>query len=155
MKHIQIFQKKVIERTAGVPYLIRWNLFGLGEDSNLFSIKVHKILQSDDECMHDHPWAFVSIILKGGYTEITKRNEEAYKRGFVNPEWDKKSILVVLSKKILPGAILYRPAYWVHKLKIDQPAWTLVFTFRKIKSWGFFTKAGFIDWKKYSRERDC
>lgn len=69
MKYIQLFSKRIIKRRNNQPYLIRWTILGLGIDSSWFSIKVHNILMSDEECLHNHPWAFISIILKQGYRE--------------------------------------------------------------------------------------
>lgn len=159
MKYFQFFQKKVIQRTKDVPYLIRWNIFGIGKDSSFFSIKVHNILISDDACMHDHPWAFLSIILKGGYVETAHIEHIKYP---MNSSWkalqfDEKSRMWTVTRKFGAGAILYRPANWSHKLEIDpeKTAWTLVFTFRKIKKWGFFTPKGWLPWNKYSKEKDC
>lgn len=158
MKHIQLFQKKVIERNHGIPYLIRWNLFGLGRDSSLFSIKVHKILVSDDACMHDHPWAFLSVILKGGYIETANAADvQAGENGWTYSRFCRKSRMMTTWKYINPGSIIYRPANWAHRLDIDpeNPCWTLVFTFRKVKTWGFFTPGGWKHWSRYSKDRDC
>ena len=60
------FSKRVIENEAGDPYLVRWSL-----DAGRFgSVKLHHILRSDDDRdLHDHPWSFVSVILRGGYWE--------------------------------------------------------------------------------------
>jgi hypothetical protein len=60
------FKKTIIERDDGIAYLIRVTLISIGK---WFSIKLHNILQSDDACLHDHPWPFISIILRGGYYE--------------------------------------------------------------------------------------
>lgn len=62
---MKFFKKKVIHRGDNKPYLVRYNLF----ECELFSIKIHHILLSDDDCQHDHPWSFISVILWGGYTE--------------------------------------------------------------------------------------
>lgn len=153
MKYIQPFSKKVITRSGYIDYLIRWNIIGIGTDSCIFSIKLHKILVSDDACMHDHPWAFLTIILKGGYKEYFvpfKRVED-----ITTAKWDEKSQQLFLTKFQKPGSILYRPSNWIHKIELDKPAWTLVFTFREKKKWGFFTKKGWLPWYQYSKEKDC
>ncbi|MCZ6507741.1 MAG: hypothetical protein O7A04_06815, partial [Acidobacteria bacterium] len=49
-------------------YLWRLNLIRLAG----CSVKLHRFLRSDlDECLHDHPWPFASLILRGGYFEVT------------------------------------------------------------------------------------
>ena len=50
------------------PYLIRWLL---GHD-RIGSIRLHLWRGSDDlRYPHDHPWWFMTVILLGGYDEIT------------------------------------------------------------------------------------
>ena len=115
-KYIQLFEKKIISRSKGVPYLIRWNIFGLGKDSSLFSMKVHNILVSDDACLHDHPWAFLSIILKGGYVETAhvEHMKNPDSKGWKDLKFDEKSRFWTMTRKFEAGDVLYRPANWAH-----------------------------------------
>src|SRR5688500_1549433 len=130
-------KKKIINRQDGEPYLIRWNLF----ECRFFSIKIHKILRSDPDCLHDHPWAFVSFILWGGYVEHTIKYKSSQNQITLLRE--------TKSKIIHPFSILYRPAKWAHRLEIHQPAITLVITTKKIRQWGFFTPLRWVHWTKY------
>ena len=173
MKYFQFFDKRVIKRRNNVPYLIRWTIIGFGLDSSWFSIKVHNILISDEECLHNHPWAFLSIILKGGYREHTKELPWSYKLSkWSHPVISEKNGFHVQHKEFRRGSMLFRPAHWSHRLELFNtlvphpegdsfipkpiPAWTLVFTFRKTQRWGFFTKQkGWIPNWKYSEEKDC
>lgn len=157
MTHIQLFEKKIIHRKQGIPYLIRWTLFGIGKDSKYFSVKIHHILVSDEECLHNHPWAFVSILLKGSYTEYTRATMMDGKllKGWSSMYFSPRNFFYIRHKKFSAGNILIRPANWAHRLKLNKPVWTLVFTMRKTQSWGFFTLAGFIHHSKYSEARDC
>src|SRR6202040_601720 len=51
------------------PYMLRWFLFRSKRDW-LPRLYLHKFLRSDDDrAPHDHPWWFISIMLKGSYTE--------------------------------------------------------------------------------------
>lgn len=137
-------KKKIITRSDAVPYLIRYTIFSCP----LFSIKIHNLLISDDDCLHDHPWAFVSLILWGGYVEHTNiyvHTTGQYENGQDLDRWDTKK----KSKIYHPLSVLYRPAKWQHKLEIHQPAWTLVITFKKIRMWGFWTRNGFVPFFKY------
>lgn len=117
----------------------------------LFSIMLHRIYLSDTDCLHDHPWGFLSIILKRGYWEFTPLegyNYETYR--FENSRW------------YSAGSILYRPAKWIHRLEMDEqqersgkPTITLVITGRKIREWGFWTKLGWLYWMKYRPTGRC
>lgn len=172
MKYFQLFDKRIIKRRNDQPYLIRWTILGFGIDSSWFSIKLHNILISDEECLHNHPWAFISIILKGGYREHTRALPWSYKLSkWSVPVMSEKNMFHVQHKEFRRGNILFRPAHWAHRLELYNtlipspdgqgfitkpiPAWTLVFTFRKTQRWGFFTKKGWIPHWKYSESKDC
>lgn len=152
-----MFRKKIITREDNTPYLIRYTIF----TCKLFSIKIHKILISDDACLHDHPWSFISIILKGGYVEerIIKWNhfpfDSSYKIKKCILDHDNNRWGLKHKRLYGPGSILFRKAKTTHRLQIYQTAWTLVITFKKIKSWGFFTKNGWVEWFKYKQQNQC
>jgi hypothetical protein len=91
------------------------------------SIRIHEILSSDDaRAFHDHPWPYVTWILKNGYIEHTPR--------YVSGIYQGETI-----KNIKPGRILFRRAQSWHRLKVftDQPAWTLFIAFKYQQRWGF------------------
>jgi hypothetical protein len=91
---------------------------------------VHHIRRSDrDRCLHDHPWHFVSIILAGGYREVTPRGTF----------WRR------------PGQLLIRQATSAHRIEVDRPAWSLVFTTWQLRPWGFFTRFG---WRRFISGQD-
>jgi hypothetical protein len=146
MSLIQFNIKEVITREDNLPYLIRRTLVKIGK---YFSIKIHKIVQSDDACIHDHPWSFLSIILKGGYFEWTIAQPYDYdpeKHDYTDPfkdnivDWKAAPDGSTIVKKWHgPGSILYRPANWAHSLELDK-------TIHITKN---TTKAGFIDDNRY------
>ncbi|MCA1596111.1 MAG: hypothetical protein LC772_06770 [Chloroflexi bacterium] len=49
------------------PYLTRYRLL----KTRWFTLNLHRFHQSDHDVMHDHPWAFCSLILWRGYVEET------------------------------------------------------------------------------------
>jgi hypothetical protein len=118
-------------------YMQRWFLWGGRFKTTLgFSVRVHKIILSDqDRELHDHPWNFFSIILRRGYFEQTTHDECGVKT----------------LAKISPGRVIYRKAEHRHRIVIlGKPAWTLVFVGPKVRSWGFWSKAGvFTYWRKF------
>lgn len=138
------YKKKIIMREDKVPYLVRYSIFGC----RFFSIKVHKILISDYDCLHDHPWAFITLILKGGYTEVYEKKirlSPTMYHGETYASFTKKKV----TKFRKPLSLLYRPARFKHKLEVDKPAWTFVITFKRIREWGFWTSTGFVNWRRY------
>jgi hypothetical protein len=121
-------RKKTIYRNK-VPLLVRWNLF----ECRYFSFKIHKLITSDAACQHDHPWAFLTFLMKGGYVEHNQKGSKVYSR----------------------FSLLYRPAKYLHRLEIHQPVWTFVITFKKVRTWGFVTPRGWVKWFNYSDTERC
>lgn len=145
---MQFYKKKVITRGTDEPYLIRYSIFSC----RFFAIKVHHILVSDDACLHSHPWPFISFILRGGYTE---------QQFAITPPKEYTAWRINHRRKVAKwygvGSLLYRHANSIHRLILPygKTAWTLVITFRKIQSWGFFTPAGYVNWRDYNNDGGC
>lgn len=140
---MKFYKKKIITRGDEVPYLVRYSLFSC----RWFAIKIHNILISDDDCLHDHPWAFLSIILSGSYIEHTVLKSKGI--NVLSLDGRKEPLEYDIQKIYKSGNILYRRADWKHKLELSKPMWTFVITFKKVKDWGFYTSNGFINWRNY------
>ncbi len=121
---------------AGSLYMKRWR-FG---PENWPGLRVHKIVRSDeDRALHDHPFDFVSIIMKGGYWEHTADGRRTWYG---------------------PGSVLSREAETLHRLELKRdcdvgrphspcdgdeiPTWTFVIRGRHRREWGFKTVAGWV-----------
>lgn len=106
-----------------------------------FAARVHHILRSDDDrAFHDHPWPYLTIILKGGYIEVTPVYDAD---GFYQGE-----------RRIWRGAgsVLLRGARSWHRLEIPEcvDTWTLFITGPKRQSWGFMAQPkNKIYWREY------
>ena len=108
------------------PFARVLQLFGI-------AVRVHHILSSDDaRAFHDHPWPYITVILKGGYFEITPFFDDS---GMYTGDYR------VLRKA---GSILFRKANSWHRLEIVEglDCWTLFCTGRKKQTWGFLTTPG-------------
>lgn len=148
---MDFLKKSVITRDDTGAYLVRWTIFGC----RLFSIKLHHIVQSDDACLHDHPWPFTSIILKGGYWEHAPVLE--YSNCSMNIQ-EKEDVRYLRRRWYSPFSILHRPALWRHRLELppNKTCWTLVFTGKPIRDWGFWTPKGWVFWEKYDpSKKNC
>lgn len=64
---------------------------------------------------HDHPWSFVTLILRGGYLEWTPSGK------FYRP----------------PGSVLHREAEFAHNVITGGVCWSLVVTGPKRREWQF------------------
>ena len=124
------------------PYIIRWTLVR----TPLGSLMVHKMCRSDYErALHDHPWNFVSVVLKGFYWEAVGPGARVMRK-----RW----------------SVAYRPATWKHRVVLPlargefinnppkhEPCWTLVLCSRRLRSWGFWMPDGtWCWWRKHNPE---
>jgi hypothetical protein len=111
-------------------------------------IRVHHILRSDSERhLHDHPWASVSLILRGGYAEIMP----------IEQSQDMKLDMNLLrSRNRWPGDIVVRKAAHRHRLVkySDMECWTLFAMGPRSKRWGFYTPEGWVHWSDYPASRE-
>lgn len=95
-------------------------------ECNWFSIYIHTIYKEDeDEHYHDHPWNYASIILYGGFMELTKGS------------W---RILTI-------GSISIQSAERVHKIAYlySDKVTSLFFTGPRKREWGYKVKGEWID----------
>ena len=115
-------------------WLSRFDVLEIGRDSTdvymrrykllktpLFNVYLHEFIRGDvDDCLHDHPWRFVTLVLAGGYTEHLWGGHTRWRP---------------------PGTFLYRPPKFRHRITTDG-AWSLVVVGRRVRAWGFFTRNG-------------
>lgn len=135
----------------------KWALFGITEipdhdDPNkvylwrlrliktpYFGIKVHNIRMSDnpETCgLHDHPWSFISIQLRGGYDEL--RPGVNFDRSPV-PRWSAVTgVSYGIYRLRLHRFVNVVRSTDMHAVRIDRwPCWTLVLNGRRKREWGF------------------
>ncbi|OBF77036.1 hypothetical protein [Mycolicibacterium fortuitum] len=121
------------------PYLLRWYLLPRNRFLNLY---VHKFVRSDVDTLHDHPWGFVSLILRGEYTEVTPQGHNRRRAGSLAFRDAKFRHHVVLLPELQETARLEptgpdRPLvrFWhTH----ERPCWTLIATGPVTRVWGFW-----------------
>jgi hypothetical protein len=127
------YVKVILDRDTDEPYLIRYYLLNLRPFAR---INLHKVLRSDIDGLHDHPWPWATWILSGGYWESTPKGRF----------WRK------------PGTFRIRTPKALHRLEIDpsvtEPVWTLFIMGPKMKEWGFIDEnEQWVKWDTYLAER--
>lgn len=118
------------DRRTGAIYMHRYYLFLKDRQTFPFNFTLHKIVRSDDPIMHDHPWPFLTLVLKGGYFEHT-------------PIYDNKGKIVGEKREWRgPGSMIKRSAKEYHWLELDneRPATTLFFMGPQQREWGFLVE---------------
>lgn len=135
-------RRVITDRQSKKPYLIRYYVFLKDRKKFPFNITVHKVLKSDKEVLHDHPWNWGAIIVSGGYWEHIPLISLEGKVVGSTREWRG------------PGNIRFRKAKDLHWLELEKdldgneiPCTSIFFMGRKCKEWGF------VDWIKYQGYR--
>ena len=57
-------QRIIYDRVDNEPYLERYYLFLKDRTWFPFNVFLHKFLKSDPDVIHDHPWNYITIIVK-------------------------------------------------------------------------------------------
>lgn len=120
------------------PYLLRWYLLPRNPWLNLY---LHKFLRDDDDrALHDHPWWFISLMLRGSYIELTE-----------SPGGGEHTQTVRWSP-----SVVFRRAVHRHRVVLGRdaagqpvPCWTLVVTGPNSRVWGFWCPKGFVPWDQF------
>ena len=106
-----------------VIYMRRWYAIPRNRFLNVY---LHRFTRSDDDrVLHDHPWASLSLLLRGALLEHTAEGE----------------------RPVFPGEWRYRPAAQAHRIDlVSKDAVTIFITGPKTREWGFHCPDG---WKHH------
>jgi hypothetical protein len=118
------------------PYLLRWFLISPNRWCNVY---LHRFIGSDDPTPHDHPWNFLSIILRGSYVEDSPGEAPRRRRA---------------------GDVAFRRAEHRHRVILEpvlgatdgteRPCTTLIITGPHRRPWGFWCAGElFIPWENF------
>lgn len=133
----------VMDRVDNEPYLERYYVFLRDRKRFPFNVFLHKFLKSDPDDVHDHPWSYATLILKGGYWEwIPQFNSQGDKIGEI-------------AKWRGPGHFRISQANSFHRIELDPAvtAWSLFMPGPKQKDWGFLVRNRWIQWEQYLAQR--
>jgi hypothetical protein len=121
-------KRVILDRESNEPYLTRYYLFLKDRKWFPFNIFLHNFHRSDPDDLHDHPWPFVTIILRGGYWEHTPKGK--FWRG--------------------AGTVNWAGSKSLHRVELvpDIDTWTLFIPGPTVREWGFIDKG---IWKRHDR----
>jgi len=129
----------IMDRVDGEPYLERYYVFLRDRDRFPFNVFVHKFLKSDPTDVHDHPWNFFTVVLRGGYWEW-------------RPQFDAQGCKITeIARWCGPGSFRRAGANTYHRIELDPgiTCWTLFVPGRKQRDWGFLVKNTWVQWEQY------
>ena len=133
----------IMDRVDNQPYLERYYVFLRDRKWFPFNVFVHKFLKSDTEDVHDHPWPFLTVILRGGYWEWTPQFDAQGRRTGEIARW------------CGPGSFRWASAHQYHRVEIDPDVecWTLFMPGIKQRDWGFLVQNKWVQWEQYLAQR--
>lgn len=136
-------------------YMTRWRVISVP----WFGLYIHRLSKPDPRpTLHDHPWPFLSLVLRGGYTEdlgtraggagpsraggtdapspVTGRRQRAWRRGSIH-------------------RMRKTDAHTITRLH-RSPTWTLVLVGRRHPepSWGYWDTNGWTRWDQHPHAAD-
>ena len=119
----------ILDRVNQEPYLTRYYPFLKDRKWFPFNVFIHNFHKGDPDDLHDHPWAYCTIILRGGYWEHTPKGRF----------WRK------------PGTIKFAGSRSLHRIELDPTVdvWTLFFVGPRVREWGFIKKNKWIHNETY------
>mgnify|MGYP003705305179 FL=1 len=133
----------VMDRVNNEPYLERYYLLLKDRKHFPFNVFLHKFLKSDPDDLHDHPWPYATVILKGGYWEWI-------------PQFNSKGIKVCeVAKWRGPGHFRFCRADSFHRIELDPSVkcWTLFMPGRQQREWGFLQNGQWVPHDEYLTSR--
>lgn len=103
-----------------------------------FAVYLHDIFEPDgDRDPHNHPWSFVSIVLRGHYVEQLHPIPYSNRGEFRTQTWRRFSV------HRMGRGTAHRIVEAGPRLK------TLILTGPRRADWGFFTSRGYVSWREY------
>lgn len=94
------------------------------------NIYLHKFVKSEEFDLHDHPWSFLSFIIKGAYLEHLPDNKKRLRKA---------------------GSLTFFPANWTHSVELEPgtTCWTIVVRGKHVRQWGYHTSSGWVPARAY------
>jgi hypothetical protein len=140
----RIGRKRIImDRVCNEPYLERYYVFLKDRTWFPFNVFLHKFLKGDPDDVHDHPWPYATLILRGGYYEWTPVFDKSGKKISETRHWRG------------PGHFRICSSNSYHRIELKQgvTAWTLFMPGPHKRDWGFLVNNQWIQHEQYLKER--
>ena len=135
-------KRVIMDRQYNEPLLTRYYLF-LKERKNFpFNVFLHKFHKGDPGDVHDHPWPYATLILKGGYYE------------WIPQFHDDGTMSCEVRKWRGPGHFRFCSANSYHRIELKEGVtpWTLFMPGPQRQEWGFLVDNEWIHNDKYLDE---
>ena len=124
----------IMDRASNEPLLTRYYVFLKDRTWFPFNVFVHKFHKGDPDDVHDHPWPYATLILKGGYWEWTPVFDTQGKKIAETCKWRGA------------GSFRINGAESYHRIELSPNVtpWTLFIPGPHKREWGFLVKNKWI-----------
>lgn len=136
-------KRVIMDRINNEPYLERYYIFLKERRWFPFNIFLHKFLKGDPDDVHDHPWPYATLILKGGYYEWVPEFSEDESVCGQRRYWRG------------PGHFRICNSNSFHRIELKDniTAWSLFIPGPQKREWGFILKNKWIQHDQYFQYR--
>lgn len=127
--------KKIMEIKSkkGVLHFRRWRIM----ETPWFGIYIHGIYKADKDLhLHDHPWNYMSVVLKGAYLEASKVDGEIRMARPVQWKWNNATRFHKIALLVTPSV------------------YTLFITGKKYREWGYDVDGVWVDNQTYRNTKN-
>jgi len=133
----------IMDRVDYEPYLERYYIFLKDRTWFPFNVFLHKFLKSDPDDVHDHPWPYATLILRGGYWEWTPIFNNLGQKIGETQHWRG------------PGHFRICSANSYHRIELKEGTgcWTLFMPGPQRREWGFLVRNQWIQHNDYFNYR--
>lgn len=132
-----------MDRQRNEPLLERYYLFLKDRTRFPFNVFVHKFCKGDPDEVHDHPWPYFTLILKGGYYEWT-------------PLFDSAGLKIAEKRNWRgPGHFRFCKATSYHRIELVRgiTPWTLFIPGPQTREWGFLVNNQWVHNDSYLEKK--
>jgi hypothetical protein len=122
---------KEIRSKDGTLHFRRWCLI----DTRWFKVYIHGIYAEDkDTHMHNHPWDYFCLVLKGSYIEETKSGDNT----------------------MTPGTIVKRVGEDYHRIKklLTSTVYALLIVTPMKRKWGYLVDGKWVNYETYRKSKN-
>lgn len=129
----------IMDRQCNEPLLTRYYLFLKDRKRFPFNMFLHKFHKGDPGDVHDHPWPYATLILKGGYYEWVPKFDSSGKKIDEERMWRG------------PGHFRLCRATSYHRIELCEGVtpWTLFMPGPHKREWGFLVDNKWIHNDQY------
>lgn len=132
------------------PYIRRWWVI---PRNRWFNVYLHHILRDDPaHAVHDHPWTNCSLVLIGGYLDVTPKGRFRRRAGSLT--FRRATAAHRIELEWVTKSSRGQDRTWRRERIFQRSCWSLFITGPVTREWGFHCPKGWVHWRAFVDEAD-